>query len=986
MGPSRARHSRAVVGLLALFALLALGLWHSNWRLLTQPSAGFAFDQLLSGEVNALAVTTPAWQATARERHWQAQAINGTPIGTGTLALSRIVRLLDATPGALNRFDLVSPSGQRLRLALPVSAPSLAVLLRSSPETLLYPVVGLSYLALGLWVWWRRPEDRAATSMLLLTLVVAFAFECNFGLEPIARWAGLWERFVVPLFAPALLHFGLRFTGYHQSRRLCLLTRAALGMALCLGALQVLYGTGSARVLEAAQLGIGALLATSVLITTSLGLRVARSPSPLALRRRGRLLAQSSLAAFFIPSLSMLLPSVPGQWVVIVSLLLAFPAAMAYAIVRHRVFDFRVALRRGLVHALLSVSVLLVYLLLTLLALELARATEGAALSIAVGAVLVLALSLMQLWAQRALQQFFFRSRYLFNDAIALASARLAGAQTRAAVLEVVCEALLVRLELSRAALLTAGSDGLWRCSTLSRPGAGGAEERPVPLPPQLAPAHYAPLCRALAAQSIVTAYDSAAASAQVAHGAQTLSEAAQESGAEGAFWAHFGFEAVVPLILGNGSRESRVVGLLLLGPKPEGKPLDSADERLVLTLAHQLAVALENAAAFDEIRSLKEGLEQQVAERTRALSDALSDLRRAQGQLIESEKQAMLGRLVAGVAHEINTPLGALRSAVDTLQRITAATTGQGEAAREAAPSSRSDAPEAARRGRSAQAVADLLELIGASTERLHQLVRRLTRFVGLDHAPHQSLDLRESIESALAVLAPSLTSEITIQKDYASTDLSVRGDRAKLNQLFWNLLQNSVTALNGRGEIRIQARRQDDRIEVDLSDNGVGIPEHRLRDVFDFGFTPKNGRVGLRMGLPTSKLTVDEHGGEISIQSVMGRGTSVRLRLTAVAASSSNLVSASPVSASPISASSVSVSRVSASPISGGPVSASQVSDPLSSGPLSNGAVSSHGAAAGSSLPAGAETSVPVSDGVVTAGPPLAADSEVVAAQGLR
>src|SRR6185503_7159262 len=164
------------------------------------------------------------------------------------------------------------------------------------------------------------------------------------------------------------LHFGLCFTGYHQSRRLRALTRAALLLALGLGAVQALYAGADPRVLEASQLGIGALLGTSVLITTSLGLRVARSPSPLALRRRGRLLARTSLAAFFVPSLSMILLSVPGQWVLLVSLLLTFPVAMAYAIIRHRVFDFRVVLRQGLVHALLSVSLLMAYLALTLLA------------------------------------------------------------------------------------------------------------------------------------------------------------------------------------------------------------------------------------------------------------------------------------------------------------------------------------------------------------------------------------------------------------------------------------------------------------------------------------------------------------------------------------------------------------------------------------------------------------------------------------------
>jgi len=637
------------------------------------------------------------------------------------------------------------------------------------------------------------------------------------------------------------------------------------------------------------------------------------------------LLARTSLAAFFVPSLSMILLSVPGQWVLLVSLLLTFPVAMAYAIIRHRVFDFRVVLRQGLVHALLSVSLLMAYLALTLLAIDLAQASEGRTLSITAAVALVLALSLLQLKLQRSLRHFFFRSRYLFGDAIALASARLAHAQTRSAVLEVVREALLGQLELSRAALLTTigGDAGVWRCSALARTIPVGSDaESPTPLPEQLAPARYAPLRRALAASTIVTAYDSAAASAQVAHGSARsgTASAALESEEEAGFWTHFGFEAVVPLTLGIGSRESRIVGLLLLGPKPEGKPLDSADERLVLTLAHQLAVALENAAAFDEIRSLKEGLEQQVEERTRALSDALSDLKRAQGQLIESEKQAMLGRLVAGVAHEINTPLGALRSAVDTLRRIAGSTIrSHGEAARAAPGVQRAPDADAAHRARSARAVPDLLELIGASSERLHELVRRLERFVSPDHAPHQTLDVRESIESALSVLGPSLTPEIVIRQTYASVDLRLRGDRAKLNQLFWNLLQNSVTALNGRGLIQIDAGRHGDRIQVAVSDDGVGIPEDRVQEVFEFGFTPKNGRVGLRLGLPTSKLTVEEHGGEISIDSVPGRGTSVRLVLP-VEPAGSGPVSSSPVSSSPVSSSPVSSSA--SSPISSRPV----------------------------------------------------------------
>lgn len=863
-----------------MFVLLTLALARANLAELGAPSPGFAFDPRPSGEIWALAVTQPARLATADHRGWRLLALNEAAIGSGPQVLADVAALLRRSPGELNRFELLAGDGERRQLTLPVAEPQLAILLRSSPETLLYPWVGLCYLALGLWVWWRRPDDRASPPMLLLTLVVALALECNFGLDPVARAAGLLECFSVPLFAPALLHFGLRFTGHQRGPALSALTALTLLLALLLGALQALDWAASARLLEAGQLAIGGLLAAAVSVTAAVGLRVARSSSSLALQRRGRLLAQSSLVAFFVPSASLLLPSVPGQWLLNAGLLLAFPLAMAHAIVRHNVFNFRIVLQQRLVHGLLSLTVSMVYLALTLLALELVQATEGWAAALATGALLVLGLTLLHLRLQRAVRDYAYRSRYSFSEAISRASARLASAQTHAAVCDVIREVLLGPLELSRAALLTAQRGGPpgWRCHGLARPASPPERDVAAQLPELLQPERYAPLARALATQSIVTAYDSGAASAQLA---SSTTPEATAGHAEGEFWRHFGVEAVVPLRLGAGSCESRVVGLLLLGPKALGKPLNSLDERLISTLADQLAVALEHASAFHELRALQEGLERQVQERTRALTDTLTELERAQLQLIESEKQAVLGRLVAGVSHEINTPLGTLRSAVDTLQRIGASALRTSRHATADARDARE--PDPGRHERSSGAVAPLLELINSSADRIHQLVRRLERFANPDQGSHQALELRECIAGALAVLGPSLTPEVQICERYGEEDLSLYADRAKLGQLFWNLLQNSLTALHGRGVITIDARRRGERIEVELADDGVGIEPERLPELFNFGFTQKHGRVGLRLGLPTSKLTVTELGGEISIHSVPGQGTSVRLSLPA-------------------------------------------------------------------------------------------------------
>jgi two-component system, NtrC family, sensor kinase len=878
----RPRRSSAVVALLLVLVAAYAAIVVSNVRGLRHPSAGFICYQQLSSQLDCDAVTFEALRATEHVGQAALRSVNGQPVPATRLGNAWLLSQVDTSPGAVNHFELVTPRGEHHTVSLPAGTPRLSHLAQQSPERVLYPLVGLLYVALGLWAWWKRPGDRAATSMLLFTLVACTTMQLNLELDGLGQAIGLVTRFIFPLYGPALINFGVRFTGYHQHPVLRRVTLGALALALPLGGVQALYGGGDRGVFEAVQLCTGALLFVSVSIGVALGVSAARSRrSPVALRRRGRLLAKTNLVAFFIPSLKLFTPDLPCEWVVVLSLMTTFPIAMAYAMVRHGVFNFRIVLRQSLVYGLLSVSALLAYLGLVLLVLTVADdAPRATTTSLVLVAIVIVLLSLVQLRVQTAINRFVFRSRYLFSDAIAQASAKLASAKSRAAMTEAVASALIGKLRLSRAALAIDRGDGTMECIPLGavepRQHYASVDDEVVPLPAHLVPSLIAPVRRALDTQHIVTAYDSAAASAQVVQ-PERLSASGTVSARcdEGTFWSRFGLEAVVPLAVGTESNGSRVVGCLLLGPRLDGKPLDSADEHLIFTLANQLSVAVENTAAFEEIRSLKDGLEQQVADRTRDLSRALSELKRAQGQLIESEKQAMLGRLVAGMAHEINTPLGTLRSSVDTLGRV------MGGYRRYVETQSGHGDGEAKRLERTSVAAEGLLAVMNDSADRLIRLMGSLKRFVSLDQSSHQQLDVRDSIDSALAVLGPSLTPGITILQNYVDSDLRIKGDPAKLNQLFWNLLQNSLTALQGKGEIRIDARRDANQIKVDLSDNGVGIPEERLLDVFDFGFTQKNGRVGLRLGLPTSKLTVDELGGEISIRSVPGEGTSVHLRL---------------------------------------------------------------------------------------------------------
>ena len=105
-----------------------------------------------------------------------------------------------------------------------------------------------------------------------------------------------------------------------------------------------------------------------------------------------------------------------------------------------------------------------------------------------------------------------------------------------------------------------------------------------------------------------------------------------------------------------------------------------------------------------------------------------------------------------------------------------------------------------------------------------------------------------------------------------------------AKLNRVFLSILENAADAIEHEGEIRIRVTDKDDAVTVEFVDNGKGIAAASLPTLFDFGLSPKRGRVGMRLGLPMSRFSVEEMGGTIAIASVEGEGTAVTIELPAM------------------------------------------------------------------------------------------------------
>jgi signal transduction histidine kinase len=285
----------------------------------------------------------------------------------------------------------------------------------------------------------------------------------------------------------------------------------------------------------------------------------------------------------------------------------------------------------------------------------------------------------------------------------------------------------------------------------------------------------------------------------------------------------------------------------------------------LLMFVSHQRELLAR--LAYDRARLL----EQRGAE----LESALASLKQAELQLVENEKQATVGRLVAGILHEMNTPLGALSSATQTLSRGLARLT----AAREEKPEEKAKL----------EALERLTSVQAASGERIREVVQGLEQFVALDQAALQVTDVRSGLETAVSFIRPSLPRAVRVSLDLPRTPIWVKCFPARLNHVFLNLLKNAAASLGeaesgGSGqprELAVRAEVLSDRLRIEVRDNGCGIAPERLERIFELDFSRQGSRVKLCLGLPASRGVVEAIGGSLSLRSSVGRGTVATIEL---------------------------------------------------------------------------------------------------------
>ncbi len=266
-----------------------------------------------------------------------------------------------------------------------------------------------------------------------------------------------------------------------------------------------------------------------------------------------------------------------------------------------------------------------------------------------------------------------------------------------------------------------------------------------------------------------------------------------------------------------------------------------SEELEILEAISFQLGNAIIRAQLYQKnIQTVKE------------LKNALKELKETQLQLINSEKMASLGQLVAGVAHEINTPVASIKSNNGLLAKLI---------------------PQI----KDAE-ISDIMQEINhidsEAIQRISNIVVSLKKFVRLDEAELQEADINKELDLTLELIRHETKNRIEIVKNYGNLPL-INCYPNMLNQVFTNILVNACQAIEGKGTIIISTNFEGETLTVSIKDTGKGIPKDEIDKIFTVGYTTKGVGIGTGLGLAISAKIIEKHNGKIIVNSEVGKGS---------------------------------------------------------------------------------------------------------------
>lgn len=278
----------------------------------------------------------------------------------------------------------------------------------------------------------------------------------------------------------------------------------------------------------------------------------------------------------------------------------------------------------------------------------------------------------------------------------------------------------------------------------------------------------------------------------------------------------------------------------------------------VLVLLSYQKRELNEEIEILDAVSSqlgnaiIRAELYQKNAKNVKDLKAALEELKETQLQLINSEKMASLGQLIAGVAHEINTPVASIKSNNSIMEKLITQI-------------EQDDIKEM---------FTQINSIDKEAIQRISNIVVSLKKFVRLDEADLQEANINKELDLTLELISHETKNKVEIEKHYGDIP-PIKCYPNMLNQVFTNILVNACQAIKDKGKIVISTEFQDSNLIVKIKDNGQGIPKENLNKIFTAGYTTKGVGVGTGLGLAISQKIIDKHKGKIQVYSEVGVGT---------------------------------------------------------------------------------------------------------------
>ncbi len=313
----------------------------------------------------------------------------------------------------------------------------------------------------------------------------------------------------------------------------------------------------------------------------------------------------------------------------------------------------------------------------------------------------------------------------------------------------------------------------------------------------------------------------------------------------------------VIPVV----SRSS-LTGFFCLGEKKSGELFVPEDLSLLATLASQSAIALENAKSYEKLEKFSRELERTVELRTADLRTALEEKERAQNRLIRAESLAGVGRLTAGVAHELNNPLAVglslVQVSIEAIERKDLGEEGRAE-------------------------VLDDLRFTIRELQRAADIVRSLLGVSRQGEGYSEPVDINRVIEYSIRILYSQYKHrQVEIDKNLDNNIPHIEGNFAELGQVMINIIKNAIQSLpEGGGRITLRTLQRGDKVIIEVSDTGRGMNQLEISEIFSPFYTTKPVGEGVGLGLYICHNILERHGGEISVESKPGHGSTFKVAL---------------------------------------------------------------------------------------------------------